>query len=139
MTLFTLEKTPKEVLKRVFIFLGITAFIALFGFVYEQFSHGVYSYYMIFAWCWVLGFGVFPYLLILLLPLKKMPGTLTECVYNLGVAFITTRSIFIGVLEIYGKTNVKMVTTYTIISVAFLLVGFAFYITGFFIDKKDTE
>ena len=94
---------------------------------------------MIFAWCWVLGFGVLPYLLILLLPLKKMPGTLTECVYNLGVAFITTRSVFIGVLEIYGKTNVKMVTMYTIISVAFLLVGLAFYITGFFIDKKETE
>lgn len=139
MTLFTLEKTTKEVLKRVFVYLGITAFIALFGFVYEQFSHGVDSLYMWFAWVWVLGFGLIPYLLLLVLPIKRMPGTLTECFYNVGVAFITTRSIFFGVLEIYGKTNVKMSAAYTALSIIFLIIGVALYIAGFFIVKKETE
>ena len=137
MTLFTLEKIPKKVLGRFFLYLGITAFIALFGFVYEQFSHGVDSFYMWFAWVWVLGFGAIPYLLLFLLPIKRMPGVLTECFYNVGVAFISTRSIFIGVLEIYGKTNVKMVATYTVLSIILLVVGVCLYIIGLLTPKKD--
>ena len=55
--MFTSEKNPKTVLKELILYIGITAFIALFGFIYEQFSHGVNSLYMWLAWLWVLGFG----------------------------------------------------------------------------------
>lgn len=137
MTLFTLVKTPKVLIIRLLIFIGITAFIALFGYVYEQLSHGVDSNYMWFAWIWVLGFGVIPYFLILVLPIKRMPGVITESIYNLGVAMITTRSIFIGVMEIYGKTNEKMVTTYTILSILLLISGLFMFIVGSLIPIKE--
>ena len=78
MTLFTSEKNKKTVLKELMLYVGITAFIALFGFVYEQFSHGINSNYMWFAWAWVLGFGVLPYLVLFLLPIKIVPGTLSS-------------------------------------------------------------
>ena len=139
MTLFISEKNKKVIFKELLLYIGITAFIALFGFVYEQFSHGVNSNYMWFAWAWVLGFGVIPYLLLYLLPIKRVPGTLTECVYNLGVAILTTRSIFIGVLEIYGKTNSKMVVVYTILAILFLVAGVALYIYGLFSKKEETK
>ena len=139
MTLFTSEKNRKTVLKELILYIGITAFIALFGFVYEQFSHGVNSNYMWFAWVWVLGFGVIPYLALYFLPIKRVPGTLTECVYNLGVAVLTTRSIFLGVLQIYGKTNSKMVIVYTILAIALLVAGVALYIYGLFTKKEETK
>ena len=95
--------------------------------------------YMWFAWVWVLGFGVLPYLALYLLPIKKVPGTLTECVYNLGVAILTTRSIFLGVLQIYGKTNSKMTVVYGILAALFLVAGVALYIYGLFSKKEGTK
>ena len=137
--MFISEKNRKTVLKELILYIGITAFIALFGFVYEQFSHGVNSNYMWFAWVWVLGFGVIPYLALYFLPIKRVPGTLTECVYNLGVAVLTTRSIFLGVLQIYGKTNSKMVVVYTILAIVLLVTGVALYIYGLFTKKEETK
>ena len=137
--MFTSEKNKKTLFKEVILYVVITAFIALFGFVYEQFSHGINSNYMWFAWAWVLGFGVLPYLLLYFLPIKRVPGVLTECVYNLGVAILTTRSIFYGVLEIYGKTNSKMALIYTILAIIFLVAGVVLYLFGLFTQKKETN
>ena len=137
--MFISEKNRKTVLKELILYIGITAFIALFGFVYEQFSNGVNSNYMWFAWVWVLGFGVVPYILLYLLPIKRVPGTITECVYNLGVAVLTTRSIFLGVLQIYGKTNSKMVIVYTVLAILFLVAGVTLYLFGLFNKKEATK
>ena len=138
MTLFTSEKNKKYVFKELLLYIGITAFIALFGFVYEQFSHGVNSLYMWLAWLWVLGFGVVPYLLLCFLPINKVPGMISECLYNMGVALLTTRSIFLGVLEIYGKTNERMVVIYTIFTIVFLVSGAGLYVFGLFFKKKES-
>lgn len=118
-------------------YLGITAFIALFGFVYEQFSHNVHTFYMWFAWLWVFVFGFIPYLLLYLLPIKRVPGFLSECVYNFGVAMITFRSIYMGVIIIYNTTGEAMIMTYTIISIISLVVGAVLYITGLLLNKKE--
>lgn len=136
--MFTSEKNKSTSLKEFILYVGIMLFIALFGFVYEQCSHGVNSNYMWFAWVWVL-FGLVPYALFCFTPIKRVPGVLTACIYNLGVALITTRSIFIGVLEIYGKTNEKMVLVYTIASVLFLSAGLFLYIFGLFLPKVETK
>lgn len=118
-------------------YLGITAFIALFGFVYEQFSHNVHTFYMWFAWLWVFVFGFIPYLLLYLLPIKRVPGFLSECVYNFGVAMITFRSIYMGVIIIYNTTGEAMIMIYTIISIISLVVGAVLYITGLLLNKKE--
>ena len=134
--MFTSEKNKSTVLKKLILYIGITAFIALFGFVYEQFSHGVNSNYMWFAWVRPLIAGVGVYLLLYFLPLKKVPSSLTECIYNFGVAMFTTHSIMLGVLEIYGKTNGKMVLAYIILFHIFMLSGIVLYVVGLILDKK---
>ena len=118
------------------IYLGITLFIALFGFVYEQFSHNVHTFYMWFAWIWPLIFGLIPYALFYFLPIKQMPGMLTESVYNFGVAMLTVRSIFKGVIIIYNTTNDAMVLVYTIMAIVSLVIGAVLYIIGLSINKK---
>ena len=94
---------------------------------------------MWFAWAWVLGFGVLPYLVLYFLPIKKVPGTISECAYNLGVAILTTRSIFLGVLQIYGKTNSKMVIVYTILVIVCFIASVALYLYGLFSKKEETK
>lgn len=118
-------------------YLGITAFIALFGCVYEQFSHNVHTFYMWFAWIWVLGFGFVPYLLLYLLPIKQMPGYLTECVYNFGVAMITFRSIYKGVIIIYNTTGDDMIMAYTVLAIIGLASGLVLYTIGLLLNKKQ--
>ncbi len=121
------------------IYLGITAFIALFGFVYEQFSHNVHTFYMWFAWIWVLGFGFIPYLLFYLLPIKRVPGLVSESVYNFGVAMITFRSIYKGVIIIYNTTGDDMIIAYTIISIVSLVGGALLYAIGLLLNKKEED
>ena len=118
------------------LYLGITAFIALFGFVYEQFSHNVHTFYMWFAWIWPLIFGFIPYLLLYVLKAKRVPGLLTESVYNFGVAMLTVRSVFKGVIIIYNTTNDAIVLVYTILAVVSLALGAALYIIGLLLSKK---
>ncbi|MBQ1847768.1 MAG: hypothetical protein II135_07175 [Clostridia bacterium] len=80
-----------------------TAFLALFGAVYELFSHGVYSYFMIYAFAVPLIFGVLPYTLLLIS--RKVPGRAALNLWNSGIAAISVGCVFRGVLEIYGTTN----------------------------------
>ena len=91
------------------------------------------------AWIWVLGFGVIPYLLLYFLPLKRMPGIITENIYNLGVALITARSIYKGVIIIYNTTNEPIVATYTVLSIVFLTLGAISFALGLFFSKKEQE
>ena len=121
------------------IYLGITAFIALFGFVYEQFSHNVHTFYMWFAWIWVLGFGFVPYLLFYLLPIKRVPGLISESIYNFGVAMITFRSIYKGVIIIYNTTGDDVIMAYTIISIVSLVGGALLYAIGLLLNKKEED
>ena len=121
--MFISEKIKTNTLKSLYIYIGITIFIGLFGAVYEIFSHNVFSPAMYLAWLIPCALGVGVYLLLAFAPIDKVPGTLTECIYNFGVAMLTVRSIFIGVIEIYGTTNRAMLATYTVLSIVFLAIG----------------
>ena len=134
--MFISEKNKKGYLIRFFAYCGITAFIALFGFVYEQFSHGVNSNYMWFAWIYPLIFGVGVYAILCFIPIKLVPGIISESCYNLGVALLTTRCILQGVLEIYGKTNDRMVLIYLILYIIFISLGVIFYIYGLIFQRN---
>ena len=138
-TLFTSEKNKKKLLIIVLSYVGITAFIALFGAVYEQFSHNASTPYMWFAWVWVLGFGLLPHLVLYFAPIKKVPGILSGSIYNFGVAIITSRSIFIGVVTIANTPNPKWNVAYLVIAIIALASGFLLYVIGLFMDKKNTK
>ena len=133
--MFISEKNKKKLLIIVLAYVGITAFIALFGAVYEQYSHNVHTPYMWFAWVWVLGFGLIPHLLLYFLPINKIPGLISGCVYNFGVALITTRSLYIGVVTIANTPDDRWVLAYTIMSIIFLVLGVMLYATGLAMDK----
>ena len=138
--MFTLASNKRDLFKKMMVYLGITAFIALFGCIYEQFSHNVHTFYMWFAWIWVLGFGFVPYLLLYLLPIQKVPGLIPECIYNFGVAMLTFRSIYKGVIIIYNTTGDTMILVYTILSICSLFLGITLYIIGLLLNRKtDTD
>lgn len=136
--MFISEKNKKKLLITVLAYVGITAFIALFGAVYEQFSHNVHTPYMWFAWVWVLGFGLVPHLILFFLPVKYVPGTLTSSTYNFGVAMITLRSIYIGVVTISNTPDTRWMLAYLIVSIIFLSAGVLMYLGGLIFSKNKS-
>ena len=78
------------------------AFTALFGAIYEHFSFGVWSFWMVYAFA--------PFLLgatwLLVLPNRKaLPGDLFLGLLEPGLVMLTLGSILAGVVEIYGTEN----------------------------------
>ena len=126
--MFTSEKISKHVKRTLFIYIGITLFVGLFSTIYEINSHKVYSADMVFAFIYPLIFGVGMYVLLYFLPIAKVPGIIPATIYNFGVAMLTMRSIFIGVLKIYGTTNRAMVVIYTVLALTFIIIGFGLYL-----------
>lgn len=135
--MFTSEKISKNVMRTLFIYIGITLFVVLFSTIYEINSHKVYSADMVFAFIYPLIFGVGMYTLLRFIPIARVPGIIPATIYNFGVALLTVRSIFIGVLKIYGTTNRAMVVIYTVLALTFIIIGFGLYL--FIIIKGITE
>ena len=96
--------------------------IALFGAVYEHFSFGVYSYYMIYAFAVPLVLGALP---ALLLACSKKPPAFAGAARKLwrdGIAVLTVGSLFTGVIEIYG-TDSGWSLVYAVAGAALLLLA----------------
>ena len=137
--MFISERIKRNTLKTAFIYIGITIFVGLFGGIYEMFSNNVFSPAMYLAWIIPCTLGAFVYLALAYVPLEKVPGMATACVYNFGVAMLTIRSIFIGVIEIYGTTNRVMLTIYTVLSIVFLVIGGGAYLAIFIYSLIQTR
>ena len=74
----------------------------VFAAVYECFSHGVFSPFMLLAFLFPLLLGVVPCTLALDRPGS---GVLSLYLYGSGVVALTAGSLFQGILEIYGTTS----------------------------------
>jgi len=116
--LSTLDKIYRDNILGHMIF---AIFIAVFGAIYEKFSHEVYSYYMIYAFMIPLCLGSFAYLLASK-KAKKEPRNITISAWNAVVVTLTIGSIFQGILEIYGTTN-RLVWFYPVAAIIFLLIA----------------
>ena len=103
------SKNIKTLKKWEFSFLLASLFCALFGAVYEKFSHGVYSNFMLYAFAIPLSGGTFAVFLLDFFSQKIMPGKTSFFLYSTGIATLTVGSIFEGILEIYGTTNYLVV------------------------------
>lgn len=119
------------------VYLAASVICAVFGAVYESFSHGVYSFYMIYAFAFPLILGLLPFLLLSFGATKK-PELMLYCpegacagFYHSAVAAFTTGSLMTGVLEIYGTTN-RLLGIYWIAGAAFLLAAVLFYLARTF-------
>ncbi|ETO99252.1 hypothetical protein HMPREF1495_1799 [Lachnoanaerobaculum sp. MSX33] len=91
-------------MKKSLIYLGISIFVFIFGQIYEYFSHGVYSSYMMFAFL-IPFIGLFiPSLLNNLILKRKITDNVT-LPWKCGIATLTVGSIYKGILEIYGTSG----------------------------------
>lgn len=125
--MYTLDKDiTMRASKTAFVYLLISLFCALFGAVYEVFSHEVYSFYMLYAFLFPLAGGTFPFLAISLFR-KRYPEIVARNVYHSGIATLTVGSIIQGVLEIYGTTN-RLTGLYWTVGFILLFVGIVFYL-----------
>lgn len=79
----------------------------LFGAVYEHYSHGVYSFYMLYAFVFPLAGGALPFSALSLAQVRKYPKSLARSLYHCGLGTLTAGSVVAGVLEIYGTANSK--------------------------------
>ena len=104
MTLSTSD--TKKYNKIALVYLICSIFLALFGGIYEHFSFGVYSYFMLYAFAFPLVGGVLPALILSLYPPEKSPWPLAAWLYRSGIAALSVGSVIRGVLDIYGTENV---------------------------------
>lgn len=94
--------------------------LAAAGALYELFSHGVYSNYMIYAFAYPLVMGCLPYLADSRGIIKKA-GPVGETLLLASIATLSIGSVIKGVLEIYGTTSF-LTTVYPVLG-AMLLIG----------------
>ena len=95
--------------------------IAVFGMIYERFSHGVYSNYMIYAFFIPFVLSLMPAVIHCLTGRVRISDT-AKTLWDCGVAFLTVGCIFRGVLDIYGTSNAKLVL-YPIIGAGLILAA----------------
>lgn len=97
------ERIKKGLKIKKYLILSLVIFV--FGIIYEYFSHGVYSIYMMGAFVIPLIGGVLVNVLIKNLNLSKVISERTLDLRDCGVITLMIASIILGVVEIYGTTN----------------------------------
>lgn len=127
---------PTEKQKLILYDLSAALLCILFGAVYERFSHGVYSYGMIYAFVFPLVLGVLPLFLIEAFS-APYPPRFCRSVYHAGIAALTVGSIVSGVLEIYGTTS-PLVTVYWVLGAALTMFAAVPYCSHL-IRKRITD
>ena len=95
---------------------------AVLSAVYEGFSHGVYS-------VWMIGLFLFP---LLLRRARRVPARGVRRVWAAGVGTLATGSLMTGVFEIYGSPS-PLTMWYWPAGGALLALAAA----GFFLEKKQ--
>lgn len=129
-----IDMNRKRASKTTFVYLLISLFCILFGAVYEIYSHEVYSYYMIYAFCFPLVGGALVFSALSFLKLTKYPHAVSRNLYHSGIATLTVGSIVRGVLDIYGTTNV-LSDYYWQLGILFSVIGVAIYIIELLVKK----
>ncbi len=103
-------------------YLVIAVICLLFSAVYEYFSHGVFSIYMIAPGMilFLLGYVIVPLM-------RKLFDGISFSLYNSFLACLITGSYMKGILDIYGTTN-DLLYGYLIADGIFLLLTIIFMI-----------
>lgn len=111
----------KTWLKKALTQLYITIFTAVFGAIYEHFSFGVYSYYMLYAFAIPLLLGVLPYTLAAFRG-GRTPRLRGTRYWTAGIITLTLGSVMQGVFAIAGYSN-RLIAVYLIAGALLLAVG----------------
>ncbi len=98
------ERFHDPCLRITYRYLWATILCALFGAVYEAFSHGVYAYGMLYAFAFPLIGGVLPALILLKRGIH-FPNDAVLQLWHFGISALTVGSLFSGALTIYGTSS----------------------------------
>ena len=103
--------------------------VAAAGWLYELFSHGVYSNYMIYAFMVPLACGALPDILAAARGRrsKKRSGNVASGLRLAAVVTLTAGSLIKGVLDIFGTTN-RLLVVYPIIGLALAIAALIAFI-----------
>ena len=113
--------------KNTVVWIGITAFCGIFSTVYEHFSHGVFSPFMVWLFAIPLLGAALPYAVLSLPPIEKSPGRFIRNIYNSGIATLCVGSCMRGVTDIYGTSTIYE-SVYWIVGLFFIFVGIVAFI-----------
>lgn len=105
--------------RTAFAYLLAAVLTACFGGIYEVFSHGIWSGWMVYAFAFPLVLGALPFSW-LALHRKPLPRYIQ--LHHAGVATLTVGSVMEGVLAIYGTTN-HLTRWYWIVGCSLLLLA----------------
>ena len=104
--------------------IGFSVFVLIFGIIYEMFSHGVISCYMIFAF-------LIPLINFLVNTIfinnKINVNKLSKNLFSMSICSFTFLSIIKGVLDIYGTTN-NLIFIYLIVGLILLVASIILFI-----------
>ena len=103
MSILVPETRERKCLKAARNYLLAALFCALFGAVYETFSYGVYSPFMLYAFAFPLILGTLPAIIFGLR--SGASPRVCEKLWGAGVATLTVGSLFHGILDIYGTSS----------------------------------
>lgn len=119
-----IEPAYRKILYHAAVNLGIAAFCAVFGAVYEHFSFGVYSNYMIYAFAAPMLAGI---LLILSMICQRLPQARTLLLLYLTAATLTVGSITAGILKISGRDSGLLAGYWAAGGILALLTVYAYF------------
>ena len=119
--------SERKLLGNVLMMLGCSLFLALFGAIYEHFSHQVYSYFMLYAFALPLALGALPWALALWMGRRVPEGG--PGLWNAAVLTLALGSVLRGVLDIYGTTN-RLLAVYPIAAAVLALLALARLLDG---------
>ena len=107
----------------------VAIIVAVTGAVYEMFSFGVYSYWMIYAFAVPLVLGAVPSLLLATVKRRIRVPDLARKLWHAGIAFLTVGSVFTGALAIYGTDSIWS-CVYAAVGGFLLLAGTFVFLPG---------
>lgn len=119
--------------KQILKYLGYTIFTFIFGFIYENFSHKVYSNYMMYAYLIPLLMGLVVVSIFYLLKIK-LPNDKTRSLYKASIFTFTLGSLVKGALDIYGTTN-RLINVYFDVGLILLGISIIIYLYQILISK----
>lgn len=108
--------------KRLYIYIAVTLFCGLFSFIYELFSHGVYSNFMVYLFAIPLLLGVLPEFFALINPRFAVRSSWQPILQAFAVATLAVGSALQGIVEIYGTTN-QFIVYYFVVGVGLAIAS----------------
>ena len=105
-------------------YLPASLVVLLFGAVYEYFSHGVWSAFIVYAFLFPLLFGRFFWETAAARDRKPKTPLLFLFAENASVATLTVGFLVRGILEIYGTTN-YLSPYYFVVGIALAVISVA--------------